>query len=179
MNVPLSLCVVRVEDCLRWPTSLRRGWPRRAGKWRRSRPPSSPAPSPASSSPKTPPMNRRKGYWSASMNNPNPSPAGTPENSPAIHRWGIARKRNESRQGRKRIAASPNAFFRPSGAWSSLRWPPTVETVGYGRPSLTGLRNPCSSVKSVVKQEIVLRVEGFSALADQRDERLAKPRGQV
>src|SRR5436190_15912055 len=84
-------------------------------------------------------MNRRKGYWSASMNNPNPSPAGTPENSPAIHRWGIASKRNESRQGRKRIAASPNAFFRPSGAWASLHPQPTVETVGYYRSSLTGL----------------------------------------
>jgi type I restriction enzyme S subunit len=35
------------------------------------------------------------------------------------------------------------------------------------------------SVKSVVEQEIVRRVEGLFALADQLEERLAKARGQV
>src|SRR5947207_8114629 len=87
----------------------------------------------------------------------NPSPTGTLENSPAIHRWVIARKGTESRQGRKNTFASYGVFFRPSGAWTSLHSQPTVETVGYGRPSLTGLRNPCSSVKSVssvVNEEI-------------------------
>ncbi len=44
---------------------------------------------------------------------------------------------------------------------------PTVETVGYGRLSLTGLQNPCSSVSSVIKTKIVRRVEGLFALADQ------------
>jgi hypothetical protein len=44
---------------------------------------------------------RRPIYCNASKGTVNPSPAGTPENSPAIHRWVIARERNESRQGRK------------------------------------------------------------------------------
>src|SRR6185503_15753505 len=44
----------------------------------------------------------------------NPSPAGTPENSPAIHRWVIARERNESRQGRK------NFLFPVKGCFSFL-----------------------------------------------------------
>jgi len=39
--------------------------------------------------------------------------------------------------------------------------------------------NPCSSVSSVVKAEIVRRVEGLFALADQLELRLAKARGQV
>jgi hypothetical protein len=40
-------------------------------------------------------------FWNVTKRTVNPSPAGTPENSPAIHRWVIARERNESRQGRK------------------------------------------------------------------------------
>jgi hypothetical protein len=44
---------------------------------------------------------RRRIYRNASKCTVNPSPAGTPENSPAIHRWVIARERKESRQGRK------------------------------------------------------------------------------
>jgi len=32
-------------------------------------------------------------YWNISKFTVNPSPAGTPENSPAIHRWVIARER--------------------------------------------------------------------------------------
>lgn len=71
----------------------------------------------------------------------NPSPAGTLENSPAIHRWGMARKQNESRQGRKKSSCPSEAFFRPSGACSLLPSQPTVETVGYYRSSLTGLVN--------------------------------------
>ena len=39
--------------------------------------------------------------------------------------------------------------------------------------------NPCSSVSSVVKAEIVRRVEGLFALDDQLELRLAKARGQV
>jgi hypothetical protein len=41
-------------------------WPRRAGKWPSSRPPASPAPSPANSSPKTLKTNRRQPCWNAS-----------------------------------------------------------------------------------------------------------------
>src|SRR2546427_13156901 len=44
---------------------------------------------------------RRPIHWNASKDTVNPSPAGTPENSQAIHRWVIAQERNESRQGRK------------------------------------------------------------------------------
>ena len=46
-------------------------------------------------------VRRRPLFWNASKRTVNPSPAGTPEYSPAIHRWVIARERNESRQGRK------------------------------------------------------------------------------
>src|SRR6266581_3511729 len=48
----------------------------------------------------------------------NPSPAGTPEDSPAIHRWVIRPIRNESRQGRKNTLVGCTAFFRP--LWGSL-----------------------------------------------------------
>lgn len=87
--------------------------------------------------------------------------------NPAMNRWAIACKRNESRQGRKKPSSRSGAFFRPSGAWSFLHPQPTVEAVGYGRSSLTGLRNPCSSVSSVVKQKVVRRVKVLFALADQ------------
>jgi hypothetical protein len=57
----------------------------------------------------------------------------------------------------------------------------------YGRSSLTGLgndvcpfeMNPCSSVSSVVNEEIVRRVEGLLALGDPLELRLAEARGQV
>jgi hypothetical protein len=65
-------------------------------------------------------------------------------------------------------------FFRPSEAWLFYRMQPTVETVGYGQRSLTGLRNPCPSVSSVVQQEIVPRVVGLFAWADQLELRLTK-----
>jgi hypothetical protein len=55
-------------------------------------------------------------------------------------------------------------FFRPSGALVLLHPQPTVETVGYSRSSLTGHRNLCSSVKSVLEQETVRRVDGLLAL---------------
>ena len=48
------------RDCLRWPTSLRCGWPRHAGKWTSSLPPSSPAPSAANSSLKIQMTNLRR-----------------------------------------------------------------------------------------------------------------------
>ena len=106
---------------MRWPTSLRSGWPRRAGKWPSSRPPSSPAPSPANSSPKTQTTSRRKNCWNGFVHNPNPNPAGTPENSPAIHRWVMAQNDNESRQGRKKSSPPSGPLFRPCGAWPILR----------------------------------------------------------
>ena len=91
----------------------------------------------------------------------------------------MARKRNKSRQGRKNPFSAHNIFFRPSGASSTLRPQPTVETVGYSRSSLTGLRNLCSSVSSVVRLAIVRRVEGLFALADQIEARFAQVRLQV
>ena len=144
--------------CSRWPTSWSSGWRRRAGKWPSSRPPSSPAPSPANSSPKIPRTNRQKHCCNKSKQTMNPSPRGTPENSPAIHRRGACARPPESRQGRKKPSLSSEAFFRPSGACVHFDFVPTVETVGGCRSSLTGLRNPCSCVSSVV--EIVRRVEG-------------------
>jgi len=139
----------------------------------------SPAPSPANLSRKAPPMNRRRSCWNVSKQTMNPSPIGTLENSPAIYRWGVVRKLNKSRQGRQNTFFSFSVFFRPCGAWSSLHSQTTVETVGYCRLSLTGLRNPRSSATPVVEQEIVRRVEGLFALADQLEERLAKARGLV
>ena len=54
-----------------------------------------------------------------------------------------------------------------------------VETVGYSRASLTGLQNPCSSVSSVVKQEIVRQVKGLFALADQIEVRFEMAQSRV
>jgi hypothetical protein len=87
-----------------------------------------------------------------------PRPAGTIENSPAIHRWVVARKPTESRQGRKNATVQPWLFFRPAclrgapkrrfgataaGAIAIVHPPPTVKTVGYFLSSLSGLSNPC------------------------------------
>ena len=70
------------------------------------------------------------------MAKPNPSPNGTPENSPAIHRWVNGVNGVKSRQGRKKSMESHPAFFRPCGAWLLFHSKPTVETVGYSRASL-------------------------------------------
>ena len=101
----------------------------------------------AKASPETPPPTKqRRNDWNGSKRTMNPSPIGAPENSPAIHRWVIARQWNESCQGRKNLVVSKNGFFRPSGALSFFHPQPTVETVGYGHASLAGLQNPCPSV---------------------------------
>jgi hypothetical protein len=56
-------------------------------------------------------------------------------------------------------------FLSPlSGALVLLHPQPTVETVGYSRSSLTGHRNLCSPVKSVLEQETVRQVDGLLAL---------------
>src|SRR5437763_12721061 len=43
-------------------------------------------------------------------------PGRAKENSPPIHRWVLARKPDESRQGRQSRVFASNIFFRPSGA---------------------------------------------------------------
>src|SRR3989442_11469121 len=87
----------------------------------------------------------------------NPSPIGTPENSPAIHRWAFVWKANKSHQGRKNPSSAPHAFLRPCGACALLRSQPTVETVGNRRSSLTGLSESVKFASSVVKKEIARR----------------------
>jgi len=67
-----------------------------------------------------------------------PRPAGTPENSPAIHRWVPGQSEIESRQGRKNTLVQPQFFFRPNGALLSLHPQPTVETVGSSPSGLSG-----------------------------------------
>jgi hypothetical protein len=91
------------------------------------------------------------------MHNRKPSPIGTPKNNPAIHRWVIARQWHEYRQGRQNACVSTDIFFRPSGAWAFSCRQPTVETVGYGRSSLSGLRNACSSASSAANRDITSR----------------------
>src|SRR6266536_4419175 len=89
----------------------------------------------------------------------NPRPAGTLENSPAIHRWVVARIQNQSRQGRKNAPVEPDLFFRPAGALAIFHPQPTVETVGYFRSSLSGLWDPCSSVINLTPTTAFSRLE--------------------
>ena len=95
----------------------------------------------------------------------NPSPGGTRENSPAIYRWVTRRIWNKSRQGREKSPFSRHVFFRPYRAPASLRPRPTVETVGYSRSSLTGLRYSSPSVKSVSSIGLWSRVTRFEPRA--------------
>ena len=45
----------------------------------------------------------------------------------------------DGNRGPRKNSPPPRALFRPAGAWSSSYPSPTVETVGYCRPSLAGL----------------------------------------
>jgi Immunoglobulin I-set domain/Immunoglobulin domain len=103
-----------------------------------------------------------QGGWNESVPDPNPSPAGTPDHSPAIHRRGAGARPPEFRRAVRASfsgatfdqtthVTAARASFRPllrgRGQPSGLSLPGLnpYETGGYSRSSLAGLRHPCSS----------------------------------
>jgi len=68
-------------------------------------------------------------------------PGRAKENSPPIHRW-VSREYHKSRQGRQNTRESPDALFRPSGAFGlSARHPAINRWAIFGCPSGTKLQS--------------------------------------
>ena len=112
----------------------------------------------------------------------NTSPAGTPENSPAIHRWVIVRERNESRQGRAGCSADSRVCC-IADCQSARGWIARECCFAEGADVMSRVGNPRYSSTRQSRNPIVLLlvlvldcpVSDYENEDDDEDEKFALP----